>query len=168
MSSNTTPATVLKIPPDTPHHMVVDRLRLAVYDTGGALCPTCQQHAQVYRWSLYGTAVQALILFHRLGGTQRYIHSNDIKSLGYRGQGDAARLRLWGLVEREQDRRDDGGRSGYWRVTMAGADFIHDQSRVRKYAWVYAGRVLQMEGPYIGIKEALGTRFNYDLMMNPT
>ncbi len=35
--------------PTTPHGKVVAALREAVYAPGGATCPTCTQHAQVYR-----------------------------------------------------------------------------------------------------------------------
>jgi hypothetical protein len=158
-------ATVLRVPPDTPHHAVQTMLRSAVYDPAGAVCPTCTQHAQVYRWSLYSTAVQALILFQRLGGTTDFTHSNELKDYGYKGQGDAARLRMWGLVERQSDQREDGGRSGYWRVTSLGERFVLGQVRVPKYAWVYNGRVLRMDGEPVGVREALGNRFNYDDMM---
>lgn len=161
------PTTTLLIPPTTQHQHVVERLRLAVYDENGATCPTCQQHAQVYRWNLYSTAASALILMYRLGGTTEFVHTNDLKALGHRGQGDTSRLRLWNLVEREIDRRPDGGRSGFWRVTHEGAAFVQGTFKIQKYAWVYAGRLLGLDGELIDIHEALGRRFNYDEMMGP-
>lgn len=158
-------ATVLDVKGFTFHEDVQAMLREAVFQPGGAICPTCNQHSQVYRWSLYSTAAQALLLFYRLGGTDTFIHSNMLKDLGYRGQGDAARLRMWELVERETEARDDGGRSGYWRVTPFGERFVKGNSTVDLYAYVYNSRVLSFDGDQVSIHDALGKRFSYNEMM---
>ena len=158
-------ATVITLPPTTPHHQVVAELGVAIYESGGAICPTCSQHAQVYRWSLYSTAIRALTLFHTIGGTADFVHSNRLKELGHKGQGDAARLRLWGLVEREVEARADGGRSGYWRVTKLGEDFLRGRAKLPKYVYVYDGRLLRTEGPDVGIQDVLGISFDYAVMM---
>lgn len=131
----------------------------------GAHCPCCTQYAKVYRWSLYGTAIRALALFYRLGGTTQFVHSRDLKGYGHAGQGDASRLRNWGLLEEETSRRQDGGRSGYWRVTARGEAFLHGRISVPKYLHVYNNRVLKHSGPDVGVRDVLGTRFNYDDLM---
>lgn len=159
------PATVLQVPDHTFHVDVKNMLREAIYRPGGAICPTCTQHSQVYRWSLYSTAAQALILFYRIGGINDFVHSNQLKDHGYRGQGDAARLRMWELVEREAEARDDGGRSGYWRVTPHGERFVRGTGTIHRYAFIYAGRVLHFDGDQVTIHDALGKRFSYDEIM---
>ena len=131
----------------------------------GAECPVCTQHVQVYRWSLYSTAGHALILFYRLGGTTEFVHSSSLKALGHKGQGDASRLRNWGLLEEEKVRRPDGGRSGYWRVTALGEQFVKGVARVPKYAYVYNNRVLKLDGPNVSIKDVLGKKFDYAELM---
>lgn len=140
-----------------------DKLRELVYD--GHQCPCCRQWAQVYRWSLYSTAAHALILFYREGGIRDYVHSKRLKELGHKGQGDAARLRLWGLVERDESPREDGGKSGWWRVTQTGERFVLNKATISKYVWVYNGRLLNTDGPQISIVQALGKNFNYAEMM---
>lgn len=132
----------------------------------GDRCPCCTQFSKVYRWSLYSTAAQALILFYKIGGTTEYVHVNQLKDLGYKGQGDASRLRFWGLVEEEPATRPDGGRAGYWRVTQLGEQFIMNLTSIPKYVRVYDGRVLNfVPAPLITIKDALGTKFDYDHLM---
>lgn len=131
----------------------------------GAECPVCTQHVQVYRWSLYSTAGQALILFYRLGGTQYFVHSRSLKRAGHTGQGDASRLKNWGLLEEEKARRADGGRSGYWRVTPLGEAFVRGNATVPKYAHVYNNRVLKMDGPDVTIHDVLGNKFSYSDLM---
>ena len=140
------------------------RARLIKGDT----CPLCHQHAQMYRWSLYSTAAQALILFYRLGGTTDFVHSRDLKDHGHRGHGDASRLLHWGLVEEEKTITGPGARSGYWRVTSLGEQFVLGHVNIPKYAWVYNSGVYKLEGDLISIHDALGTKFSYSALMHPS
>ena len=126
----------------------------------GTRCPCCDQHAQRYRWSLYGTAAKLLIRMYQAGGTERFVETKAIKDPGMGG--DASRLRHWGLAEQESERRADGGRSGWWRVTPLGQAFVLDQATIPKYAWVYNGTCERWGGEPVTIREALGSRFRYD------
>ena len=133
----------------------------------GAACPCCTQHAQVYRWSLYSTAVRALAFYARLGQHNEggWVHTTEIKKAGHRGQGDASRLLHWGLVERDPNDRPDGGRSGYWRITQRGADFLYGRTTIPKYVYVFDGRVLGMDGDHVSVRDVIGTKFSYEEMM---
>jgi hypothetical protein len=134
-------------------------------EAGGERCPCCTQRAQVYRWSLYSTAVRALILFYRIGGTEEFTHSRVLKEHGHTGQGDASRLRYWGLLEEEPARKPDGGRSGFWRVTELGGQFVTGAVTAPKYAYVYDARVLRFDGDRVSVQDALGKNFDYREMM---
>jgi len=139
-------------------------LRERAYD--GARCPCCTQYAQVYRWSLYSTAAAMLIRLYRVGGVDEFVESKTVK---YPGQGgDATRLRFWELVEQEPERRPDGGRSGWWRVTEQGRLFLLGATTIQKYAYVFDGRCLRFDGPPVSIRDALGTKFEYDALMGGT
>lgn len=133
----------------------------------GHICPCCRQLAKVYRWSLYSTAAHALLLFYRLGAATEYVHSSRLKEHGHKGQGDASRLRLWGLVERDERRREDGGRSGYWRLTDKGLAFAKAETAIPKYVYVYDGRLLKSGGDPVTIRDVLGKNFDYDEIMQP-
>lgn len=133
----------------------------------GDHCPVCTQHAQVYRWSLYSTAVRALIGFYRLGGTVRFSHVNELKAMGLKGQGDASRLKHWGLAEEEKIRRPDGGRAGYWRVTDLGESFLQGRATIPKYVYVYDGKVLDTDGDPVTARQCLGNKFDLDILMHP-
>jgi hypothetical protein len=132
----------------------------------GVRCPCCTQMAKVYKWSLYSTAIHALILFYRIGGTSTFVHVNSLKERGYKGQGDATRLRMWGLVEEEKRVRADGGRAGYWRVTAEGERFILGLSTVTKYLRVFDGESMGMFGDQVDVFAALGERFDYQELMS--
>lgn len=129
----------------------------------GVKCPCCTQHAEVYRWTLYSTAVRTLISLYRLGGTSEFVHSRRAKKAGQGG--DCTRLAFWGLVEHQKAKRDDGGRSGFWRVTDEGEAFLLEKVGIQKYAYVYAKQLLMRDGPTIMIRDVLGKTFDYDQMM---
>lgn len=128
----------------------------------GLDCLCCAQRAQVYRWSLYSTAARLLFRLYRVGGTTKFVESKAVKGVG---QGDASRLRMWGLVEQESDRRPDGGKSGWWRVTELGERFIYKQATIPRHTWVYDGAVVWQEGDPRTIEDALGKHFNWRDMM---
>lgn len=138
-------------------------LRELVKGPGGHACPICTQHAQVYRWSLYASAVAMLMRMHHLGGTAEFVESKAVKVPGQGG--DATRLRFWGLVEQEKERRPDGGRSGWWRVTTAGSEFVRGLRSIPKYAYTYDGRCLELGGSQVTVRDALGKSFDYDKML---
>lgn len=131
----------------------------------GERCPCCTQLAKVYRRALNAGMARALIAMYRAGGTD-WIHKPTV----LKGLGSAARdesiLRYWGLLEEEKDRRPDGGRSGWWRVTDAGEEFVLGATTVPKHARIYDGRCLGLDPEsYISIKDALGNKFDYDALM---
>lgn len=130
----------------------------------GTTCPCCDQHAQVYRWALYGTAAAMLIKLWRAGGTTEYVESRSVKQ---RGQGgDGTRLRFWDLAEEQDGRREDGGKSGWWIVTELGEAFVLRQTSIPKYVHVYNGRRLRKFGPPVWIDDVLGKRFDYRGLMD--
>ena len=124
----------------------------------GATCPCCEQYAKVYRWSLYGSAARLLVRFWHEGGTEEFVESKAVKG---ETQGSASHLAFWSLVEHEPDRRPDGGKSGWWRVTAHGEGFIKSQETIPKYAYVYDGRVLRLEGEARTISEVLKEPFDW-------
>lgn len=153
--------------PPAPHGMTLADAQDALAEQleDGTRCPCCDQHAQIYRWSLYATAVKALIALYKKGGTTTFIESKTLKPLVPSYQGDMSRLRHWGLAEQESERRPDGGKSGFWRVTSFGEAFVLGYQTIPKYVWIYSGRVLASGGERCTIKDTLGKKFDYDAMM---
>jgi hypothetical protein len=128
----------------------------------GVTCPTCGQYAKVYRRRLNGQMAKALIAIYR-AAAKDWVH---IRTIVGSARADEAKLRYWGLLEEGNERREDGGRAGYWRVTDDGEKFILLRLAVPTYALVYDGQCIDHDGPDIDIKEALATRFNYAELMS--
>lgn len=141
--------------------LAMARVWLQAHLDEGVTCPCCGQHAQRYRWSLYSTAIRALLLYRRLGGPSfEWVHTNELKELGHKGQGDANRLAAWALAE-SQGRREDGGKSGYWRVKPLGQEFIEGR-KIPKYVFIYDGKVERFDtSTWVTIYDRMGHDFNW-------
>jgi hypothetical protein len=126
----------------------------------GAKCPCCTQYARVYRRKITASQAAALIRFWRTYGTAWGHLATVDKSR------EASKLSYWKLIEQESQRREDGGRSGWWRITVEGLRFIRNQETVPKYIRIYNDRLLGVDAVQrVSISDVLGTRFDYDELM---
>lgn len=129
----------------------------------GARCPCCSQMAKVYRRTINTGMARSLIAMYLHGqDRQSWVHLPTV--IGRRSA-EEGKLRYWKLVEERPGTRDDGGHAGFWRLTDLGRQFVAGQVTVPKYARVYNGKLLGLDGPQISIRDALGERFNYDELM---
>ncbi len=136
----------------------------------GAHCPCCGQYAKIYKRKMTAFTARAMIAMHRWYADE-YVkmpqlirrHLTDLTQGGYATLGV-----YWGLIEEETVRREDGGRAGYWRLTNPGREFVLGLKSVPKYARIYDGRCLGFEGETFTIHDALGTKFDYNALMNGT
>lgn len=118
----------------------------------GSHCMCCGQMVRQYRRKLSRPMAQALTIFYQHGGTREYVHGPRV--LGTM-RGEEARLSYWGLTEELKERRPDGGRRGFWRVTLKGEDFLEGRIVVPEYALVYNSTFQGLRGKKIDIKQAL-------------
>jgi len=139
-----------------------DWLREQVDD--GVECPCCTQLAKVYRRKVLAAAAIALIQVYRRVGTE-WVHIPSLSSKIAATGGTWALMAHWQLIEEATEKRDDGGRAGWWRITPYGERFVRNTLSIPKYARVYDGRLLSLVGEQVTIVDALGTKFDYrDLM----
>lgn len=127
----------------------------------GTTCPVCEQHVKVYKRKINSGMARSLIRMYNAAGTD-WVHVPT--TIGSRSR-EEGKLRYWGLVEEELERRPDGGRSGYWRVTPVGELFVLGKMTVYSHARVYNGRCLGLSGDQVSIIDALGEKFSYDELM---
>lgn len=136
-----------------------EELRKLVWD--GQKCPCCTQLAKVYKRKLNSGMARSLIVMYRAAR----LDWQHVPTTVGRKSAEEGKLAHWGLVEEEKERRSDGGRAGFWRVTLTGEQFVLGHHAVPKYAHIYDGRCLKLsEGP-VTIRAALGSKFNYDELM---
>jgi len=119
--------------------------------------------AKVYKRKVNSGMAVSLIKMYRAGGTN---FQHIPTTVGGRSR-EEAKLRYWGLVEEELERRPDGGRAGWWRVTHTGRLWVLNRSTIPKYAYIYDARLLDMDGEPTSIRSALGEKFDYEELMGP-
>lgn len=144
-----------------------DELRKRVQH--GHECPCCKQFAKVYKRRLNHVPAAALIALYREAGRE-FAHLPTIvkrRLPQFANQGGYTVLSAhWKLIEEERASRPDGGRTGYWRVTTLGEDFILRRASVPSHAELYDDRLLKFYGDPAMIEDCLGKRFNYAELMS--
>lgn len=130
----------------------------------GVICGCCDQLAKLYRRQINGAMAWLLIWLARnqTPGTWTPIAEFPLIQ-ERRGGGDFAKLEYWGLLEERAP--DEGTRartSGKWRITSRGRAFAAGRLELPRYALVYNGSCLGFEGAPRGVRECLGTRFDFE------
>lgn len=80
--------------------------------------------------------------------------------------GDWAKAVYWGLIEAKPGRREDSSpRNGFWKLTNTGRSFVRGEIEIQEKVAIYNGESLWFEGKRIGVREALGRKFDYAELM---
>lgn len=142
----------------------------------GCHCPTCGQHAKLYKRPINSTMALALCLIYqhfKKHPHHVWLHIAQfliqVKRDSTIAGGDVVKLRYWGLLERAVGERDDGSnRVGTYRITELGKNFVEGKIAVPKYVFLYNQRLFRLSEEMTTIHGALGTRFNYAQLMEAT
>jgi hypothetical protein len=116
----------------------------------------------MYRTPLPGCAARLLIAMWRKAGREWF----HVPSFGEKG-GDPLKAKHWGLIEPMPDmRREDGStRTGWWRLTDDGVEFVNMAQKIPERAHLFNGRCYGYSGGMIDIKSRIGKGFNYAELM---
>ncbi len=132
----------------------------------GTVCPCCRQPVKVYKRSIHARIALAAIQLYHATTVGEYAHLPTVEATGRGGRGgEGGKLRYWGLAVEEVERREDGGRSGWWCLTPDGRAFVEGSHRVQRFALVLAGQLRKLTGDLVSIEDCLGKRFNYRELM---
>ena len=127
-------------------------------DRAPEFCPHCGQRLKSWKKAIISTAVASLCRLVAMYSGQA-IHHDDFTVLAK--DRNFSQLRLWGLVSPAANDDRMKRSSGKWHPTKAGIAFVIGSSQVPKYIVTSNNRLLRFEGPLIGVREALGSRFDY-------
>lgn len=138
---------------------------------GGVICPCCDQLVKVYQRSFTGVMARALIWLYW------YQHLNQCQWVHVNTEGPAwitqsggsfATMRHWGFIQERPPQSDDTDAKrcqGYWTITAYGKSIVH-LIRFPKYVYSFnMEKVGESRDVLTDIRTALGTRFNYQEMM---
>lgn len=132
----------------------------------GTSCPCCGQFVKVYRRTINSTMARQLIKAYQKHGDQ-WFHTRDVVLEKSAGAGDFSKLECWGLIYRQPHVQGLEGKrtSGMWKITALGKDFIEGSAVVKQYAYIFNGKLLELDGVDIHIEHALGKQFDYREIM---
>ena len=149
-----------------------ERVQRGLREPGGILCPCCGQTCALRKRRINGAMARALIAICsiRARDGDRWVHLRELPNLQARsGGGDFQKLRHWDLIEgmpKATDPLDTNPRSGFWRATPAGMEFVRGDVWVPAYKLMFDAEVYDESEELITIVEAVGTRFDYDEIMS--
>ena len=133
------------------------RAYLAKNAMEGARCPCCNQMVKLYRRPLTRNMAKVLLEFYR--GARHgdgWLHIRRDVFRGHAADGEHAKLRYWGLLEERQER------SGYWRITERGKQFVEGQILMPRVALVLNGQVLALDrSKQVSFYDVLGKHFDF-------
>ncbi len=125
---------------------------------GEVLCPMCGSRIREWRKALISTAVASLCrlvaVYHG-----RAIHHDEFTVL--LKDRNFSQLKLWGLVVPDENDDPMKRSSGRWHPTEKGIGFVMERTVIPKFVVTKHNRIIRFDGPYIGVREALGPRFDY-------
>lgn len=131
----------------------------------GARCPCCTQYVKAYKRRVNASMARSLIIMylHQPKDPEGWMHLPTV--LAPRSGNEEPKMRRWGLIEELTEPREDGGRAGFWRITDRGRQFVRGEITIPRYVRIYDDRVLNYEGEMVSIRDALGAKFDYNLLM---
>lgn len=149
----------------TPYSLDAARRQVLEHRADGVKCPCCGQLAREYRRALGSSSAAVIVLLHGIPSTG-YVDLPAVlaeRAPRLAGAGGYATLgKWWALLEQARGDRDDGSsRNGLWRLTELGRRWAAGAGTVPRYARLFDGELLGLEGPPVTVHEALGTRFDY-------
>ena len=133
----------------------------------GSKCPCCGQVAKAYPRALHSGMAAFLIWLCR-----EHVQAGDWIDVPKRAPRwvmqrvrDFSILRMWNLIEKQPAKSGEPNRgNGWWRPTLRGHTFAEGKARVPRKVVTYNGEARRFEGPDIEIREALGTKFDFDAL----
>ncbi len=131
----------------------------------GSSCPCCGRLVKLYRRKLSAEMSVFLIALCR-EFVGELIDIRRMHSWRYQ-RGDFAYLAHWGLVETGGECEPRKRGSAMWRPTQKGIDFVARETLVPSHIHMLCGELLGFAEHQVGIKDTLGSEFDYDELMAP-
>jgi len=129
-------------------------------------CPVCDRIAIVYWKAIHSSSAAALVRLVRMyQGLGIHIDDFNIEQGGNSSYCNFASLKLWNLVKPQENILTRKSASGIWHPTQHGIDFVNERITVPKTAVTFNKEIIRFEGEQVGIREALGNRFDYGRLM---
>lgn len=134
----------------------------------GTSCPCCNQFVKLYLFKMQASMAWVLIqLYNKRKEGERdgcWVHVIRVLKTN---NGNYAKLRYWGLIKPFEGEEDPSIKaSGFWKITDKGCRFVKGYNKLPSKAAIYNNKCYGLQGEDVSIKDVLGTKFNYNELMN--
>ncbi|MBI5117616.1 hypothetical protein HZA56_14155 [Candidatus Poribacteria bacterium] len=134
----------------------------------GVDCPACDRFVKVYQRNLNAGIVINLFGFYAADreASGNYIHVYELMKSGetYFNM-EYAKLGWWKMIEKKPHVEGEKKSSGFWRITEKGRNFADELISVPAKAHIYDDRIVGYSEEHTKIREALGKKFDYQVLM---
>lgn len=132
----------------------------------GYKCYHCGSFVKEYTRSFNANMSLALICLYK-HGKGKFVKVEDMLiEHGYKRCGDFSYCKYYGLIEPLKEKRQDGSsRNGFYRLTAYGCLFVEGKVKVVSKFKILHNACTGFEGEEIDIKQALGKRFDFNILM---
>jgi len=166
---NSTSSTVSDPPPSDGDSLGYAKTWLNNRLSDGATCPCCKQFAKLYHRPFNSGMAHSLIWLVRAFTETKhdgYIHVPSMCTRAVMRNREFDKLALHGVAETIQSEDPTVRSSGYWRPTALGIAVVKAGGTIHKSLDVYNGKIVSRSAAMIGIREALGQKFDYEELMH--
>jgi hypothetical protein len=135
-------------------------------------CPCCNQNVHVYYRHLNGPMARTLIhmYYYDCAHPGEWMHvDNYLVEAGIKNSRYYSLMLFWRLIEHAEARRDDDNpRSGLWRISERGRQFVQELRREPEAFWMYNDENYGFADDTVDIRAALRSgAFLYHDIMRP-
>jgi hypothetical protein len=134
----------------------------------GVRCPCCEQLVKKYKRAINSGMAMSLIRLHKMSEQKHtFYHLTDFLGNSH-GQwwSDFGKLQYWDLLLSMPNTDSKKKRSGYWKITDEGKEFVKGRIKISKYGFFYNQKILGFEGPLVRIQDCLAEKFDYEKLMS--
>lgn len=133
----------------------------------GVICPCCGQFFKLYKKRCHQEMATFLIKLVRAWKTHmRFYTTRDLYPRDHKATTEGVLLRHWGLIEVLEANNTAGAPAGSYRPTDKGLQFVHGVISIPSHVHLLNNRAIGFSDKKITIREALGSKFNYDELMS--
>lgn len=126
----------------------------------GGCCPVCGKFGKVYKYKLSQGLALALKWITDHGADEGWV---DVQTKGPRWMLRSKTYPLlvhWGFIESKN------ARSGIWRATEAGRDFLSGFDVAPSAVYVYDNKVMALDAENVTFRGCFGIHFDFDQLMS--
>lgn len=129
-------------------------------------CPLCGQRVKLYKRPYNSSMARALCwLVVHVNDAATWVDVAHIAPPWLLRSREFPKNAYWSLIEARPNAMGDTKDSGIWRVTPTGVQFARGRSQIATHALIFNKKLYGQTATTIGIRAALGKRFNYDELM---